>query len=417
MRPAKALVSPPLPQSTHAIEYSCALFVTMIHGNGDGRCADLDVLALSPRALLEPGRLFECEVCGKRFHRVYNMYKHRRLHGASSRKPLGPKKVAVFVCPEPRCRHHHPAHAMANFTAIKKHFQHKHCADQRLWTCARCATAFAARAEYKRHLKTCGAQAARIAEHHQDTCHVSPPRSDKCLSPATGDSVGLGVTAYEAAAAAASGASGDLWMGAATAATNGAASAFQPLEFTPLPPPDRPVAAHDVELQFIPPRRSCAHGAAPPSTPVWCRAPPAAVPVPHLELSLWFGGGDSQRSQASASAAEATATRLKEEAWEQRRLAAAERAATRAARAVAQLARHELAVARRVGEQAQEEFSSAHALRCYQAARQVDATPPQATSCGCRSKLSARAPTMSSEAANYAVSVLAEVDVNGRHLN
>ncbi|TVU32798.1 hypothetical protein EJB05_24555 [Eragrostis curvula] len=351
---------------------------------------DTEVLALSPRALLEPGHLFVCDVCGRRYNRVHSLHRHRRLHGVASgnsKTPVNPgrKTRLVFVCPEPTCRRHDPAHAIDNFPRIKKHFRHWHG-----------------------HLATGSShqsQAARSME-HQDTRDASQPRSEK--SPSPGEVVTVAASqqqllhAEAAAASSASPSCGDDLRVSTTAAANAvtALHGFDPVVFTPLSPPERPVAHNNMqELQLMPPRGSCARGAASPA--VWWPAPPRShAVIPQLELSLWFGGARGGDNLAPASV---SAARLKQEAREQLRLAAAEKAAAELARAQArrqaELAGHELAVARRVRQQAQVEFASAHELREH-AVRQVHAAAMRvqgATCFGCRHKYSARAPAVSSE--------------------
>ncbi|TVT99441.1 hypothetical protein EJB05_55192, partial [Eragrostis curvula] len=359
---------------------------------------DTEVLALSPRALLEPGHLFVCDVCGRRYNRVHSLHRHRRLHGVASGNSKtmvnpGRKTRLVFVCPEPTCRRHDPAHAIDNFPRIKKHFRHWHG-----------------------HLATGSShqsQAARSME-HQDTRDASQPRSEK--SPSPGEVVTVAASqqqllhAEAAAASSASPSCGDDLRVSTTAAANAvtALHGFDPVVFTPLSPPERPVAHNNMqELPLMPPRGSCARGAAPPA--VWWPAPPRShAVIPQLELSLWFGGGRNN----SLAPASVSAARLKQEAREQLRLAAAELARAQARRQ-AELAGHELAVARRVRQQAQAEFASAHELREHAAAMRV-----QATCCfGCRHKSSARAPAMSSEVASYVSSIVTEVDNDGGHLH
>ncbi|KAK3152274.1 hypothetical protein QOZ80_2BG0156690 [Eleusine coracana subsp. coracana] len=314
---------------------------------------EADVVATSPRAVLDPGRLFACDVCGRRFHRVHNLHKHRRLHtttttaAASGKKEKEQKKrKVVFVCPEASCPRHDPAHGMPSFAGIKRHFLF-----------------------HQKQRGTQAQQATRSVQVHrqQDTCSLTTRSADKESSSS------LGV-----AGAGASSSCGDhLVAGLAGGDPDGvaAAASSRPSDpvFTPLPPPDRPVAAHDAELKFIPPREFCARAAAP--SHVYRRAPPQhSLPaVPHLELSLWFGGeAQSQDSAPVAAAAAAAARRIKEEARERRRLATAELAAAEAVRAEArrqaELAQHDRAVAWRVRQQAQAELSfsaTAHAVRSH----------------------------------------------------
>lgn len=146
---------------------------------------DAEVVALSPRTLLESDR-YVCEICGQGFQREQNLQMHRRRHKVPwrlvKRAPPPPAAAAaggggsadannssgtgggagggaprkrVFVCPEPSCLHHDPAHALGDLVGIKKHFRRKH-GGRRQWVCARCAKGYAVQSDYKAHLKTCG---------------------------------------------------------------------------------------------------------------------------------------------------------------------------------------------------------------------------------------------------------------------
>jgi transposase-like protein len=142
-----------------------------VHDDAD---PDAEVVALSPRTLLESDR-YVCEICGQGFQREQNLQMHRRRHkvpwrlvkrappgggedgGANGSATTGggaPRK-RVFVCPEPSCLHHDPAHALGDLVGIKKHFRRKH-GGRRQWVCARCAKGYAVQSDYKAHLKTCG---------------------------------------------------------------------------------------------------------------------------------------------------------------------------------------------------------------------------------------------------------------------
>ncbi|XP_062191102.1 protein indeterminate-domain 16-like [Phragmites australis] len=427
---------------------------------------DAEVVSLSPRTLLESDR-YVCEICGQGFQRDQNLQMHRRRHKVPwkllKREAGEAARKRVFVCPEPSCLHHDPAHALGDLVGIKKHFRRKH-SGHRQWACARCSKAYAVHSDYKAHLKTCGTRGhtcdcgrvfSRVESfiEHQDTCNTTRPRAETSSSPASGGGLG-GVAAaastsqqqqqqrrqQHAAAAlsrtasSASPSSGDLvvspvaWPGPAMASPTDAAAFHRYVSaLSPLTPPDRP-SVHNLELQLMAPRGSCAGGAAPASVRC-CASPhsPAIVPQQgadpmRLQLSIGLGGAPDD-SQALASAA--AAARLKEEAREQLRLAMAEKAAAEEARAQArrqaELAEQELASARRMRQQAQVELGRAHALRDH-AVRQVDATLLQVTCYSCRHKFRARASAMSSEVASYVSSVVteggdAEVDDDDHQLN
>ncbi|CAL4938451.1 unnamed protein product [Urochloa decumbens] len=175
---------------------------------------DAEVVALSPRTLLESDR-YVCEICGQGFQREQNLQMHRRRHKVPwrlvKRPPPGgedgggaggnngttgaggggaattPRK-RVFVCPEPSCLHHDPAHALGDLVGIKKHFRRKH-GGRRQWVCARCAKGYAVQSDYKAHLKTCGTRGhscdcgrvfSRVESfiEHQDACNSSRMRGE-----------------------------------------------------------------------------------------------------------------------------------------------------------------------------------------------------------------------------------------------
>ncbi|KAG2584418.1 hypothetical protein PVAP13_6KG299206 [Panicum virgatum] len=421
---------------------------------------DAEVVSLSPRTLLESDR-YVCDICGQGFQRDQNLQMHRRRHKVPwkllKREAGEAARKRVFVCPEPSCLHHDPAHALGDLVGIKKHFRRKH-SGHRQWACARCSKAYAVHSDYKAHLKTCGTRGhtcdcgrvfSRVESfiEHQDTCNAGRQRAETSSSPASGGAFGAAASTSRqqqrrqmhatAAAAALSrtassaspssgGGGGDLGVspvawppGAAMAMaspTAAAAAAFH--RFDPaLSPRDRPSAGHSLELQLMPPRGIC--GGAPAAAVGCCAAQqhsPAVATSPHLgadpmrlQLSIGFGGGGA-RDDSEMSAA---AARLKEEAREQLRLAMAEKATADEARAQArrqaELAEQELASARRVRQQAQAELGRAHALRDH-AVRQVDATLLQVTCYSCRCKFRARAAAgaMSSEVASYVSSVVTE---------
>ncbi|XP_066396433.1 protein indeterminate-domain 16-like [Miscanthus floridulus] len=184
---------------------------------------DAEVVALSPRTLLESDR-YVCEICGQGFQREQNLQMHRRRHkvpwrlvkrapppaaggedggannstgggGANSSSTAGgggaPRK-RVFVCPEPSCLHHDPAHALGDLVGIKKHFRRKH-GGRRQWVCARCAKGYAVQSDYKAHLKTCGTRGhscdcgrvfSRVESfiEHQDACNSSRMRGEEVVA-------------------------------------------------------------------------------------------------------------------------------------------------------------------------------------------------------------------------------------------
>ncbi|KAK3147873.1 hypothetical protein QOZ80_3BG0287820 [Eleusine coracana subsp. coracana] len=168
---------------------------------------DAEVVALSPRTLLESDR-YVCEICGQGFQREQNLQMHRRRHKVPWRLVKrssssgddggggntggggggGPARKRVFVCPEPSCLHHDPAHALGDLVGIKKHFRRKH-GGRRQWVCARCAKGYAVQSDYKAHLKTCGTRGhscdcgrvfSRVESfiEHQDACNSGRIRGE-----------------------------------------------------------------------------------------------------------------------------------------------------------------------------------------------------------------------------------------------
>jgi hypothetical protein len=119
---------------------------------------DAEVVSLSPRTLLESDR-YVCEICNQGFQRDQNLQMHRRRHKVPwkllKREAGEAARKRVFVCPEPTCLHHDPAHALGDLVGIKKHFRRKH-SGHRQWACSRCSKAYAVHSDYKAHLKTCG---------------------------------------------------------------------------------------------------------------------------------------------------------------------------------------------------------------------------------------------------------------------
>ncbi|KAJ1268795.1 hypothetical protein BS78_07G161300 [Paspalum vaginatum] len=422
---------------------------------------DAEVVSLSPRTLLESDR-YVCEICGQGFQRDQNLQMHRRRHKVPwkllkrAAGEAAPRK-RVFVCPEPSCLHHDPAHALGDLVGIKKHFRRKH-SGHRQWACARCAKAYAVHSDYKAHLKTCGTRGhtcdcgrvfSRVESfiEHQGTCNAGRQRAEAPSSPASGGggTGGFGVptaastsqqqrrqlhAAMSRTASSASPSSGGdqvAWPAAPAKASPAAFHhGFDPALSPPDPAPHERPGAHSLELQLMPPRGSCAAGGgggggtgtgmcfASPHLPAAALVPPqlgAAADPMRLQLSIGFGGGEISMSASAAAA------RLKEEAREQLRLAVAEKAAAEEARAQArrqaEVAEQELASARRMRQQAQAELRRAHALRDH-AVRQVDATLLQVTcySCRCRFRARAAAGAMSSEVASYVSSVVTEGEVD-----
>uniref|UniRef100_A0ACD5ZPI9 Uncharacterized protein n=1 Tax=Avena sativa TaxID=4498 RepID=A0ACD5ZPI9_AVESA len=456
--PPEAAVGPPEPYRSTQIANGSAAAKRKRRPAGTPD-PDAEVVSLSPRTLLESDR-YVCEICNQGFQRDQNLQMHRRRHkvpwkllkreaGESARK-------RVFVCPEPTCLHHDPAHALGDLVGIKKHFRRKH-SGHRQWACSRCSKAYAVHSDYKAHLKTCGTRGhtcdcgrvfSRVESfiEHQDMCDASRPLGDTTSSSPGRGGAGrvLGAPAAAStsqqqqqlhagslsrtASSASPSSGGELvgspvaWPSPATAspiAANVAAfqRLFDPALSSSLMLSDRRGAgAHNLELQLMPPRGG---GAAPgtyrpsPRSPAVAHAPRLGADAVRLQLSIGTPDDSSDESAAAA-------TTLREESREQLRLATAEKASADEARAQArrqaELAEQELAAARRVREQAQLELGRAHAVRDH-AVRQIDATLMEITCYGCRHKFRARAAAINSAVASYVSSVHsdAEVDNDAHH--
>ncbi|KQJ98590.1 hypothetical protein BRADI_3g37890v3 [Brachypodium distachyon] len=388
---------------------------------------DAEVVSLTPRTLLESDR-YVCEICNQGFQRDQNLQMHRRRHKVpwkllKREEGEAAARKRVFVCPEPSCLHHDPAHALGDLVGIKKHFRRKH-SGHRQWACARCSKAYAVHSDYKAHLKTCGTRGhscdcgrvfSRVESfiEHQDMCDAGgrPPRGDT-----TSSSAGRGGGARAASASTSHRQQQQQLHAAAGASLSRTASSASPSSGADLvgspvawPAPSPTAHQHNLELQLMPPRGTAgpiARRASPPAAVI--PKPDADANAMRLELSIGvrFGAGAREDSNSSSEAEDmaAAARALKGEAREQLRLAAMEKAAadeTRAeARRHAELAEQELAGARRMREQARAELGRAHAVRDH-AVRQLDAALLEITCYGCRGKFRARAATMA--AASYDV--------------
>ncbi|KAG2667774.1 hypothetical protein I3760_15G131600 [Carya illinoinensis] len=151
---------------------------------------DAEVVSLSPKTLLESDR-YVCEICNQGFQRDQNLQMHRRRHKVpwkllKRENPVVRKRV--FVCPEPSCLHHDPCHALGDLVGIKKHFRRKH-SNHKQWVCEKCSKGYAVQSDYKAHLKTCGTRGhscdcgrvfSRVESfiEHQDACSMGPLRPD-----------------------------------------------------------------------------------------------------------------------------------------------------------------------------------------------------------------------------------------------
>jgi hypothetical protein len=118
-----------------------------------------EVIALSPKTLLV--NRFVCEVCHKGFQREQKLQLHRRaghklLWKLNQKNLLQAQRRRVYICPEPTCAHHDPAHAFGDLTGIKKHFCRKH--GKKKWKCDKL---YAVQSDWKAHSKICGTRECR----------------------------------------------------------------------------------------------------------------------------------------------------------------------------------------------------------------------------------------------------------------
>nr|QEG03110.1 indeterminate-domain 14-like protein isoform X1 [Cymbidium ensifolium] len=312
---------------------------------------DAEVVSLSPRTLLESDR-YVCEICNQGFQRDQNLQMHRRRHKvpwkllkreSTVEAAAAAAKKRVFVCPEPSCLHHDPCHALGDLVGIKKHFRRKHSTNKQ-WACDRCSKAYAVHSDYKAHLKTCGTRGhscdcgrvfSRVESfiEHQDTCSATRRRSE----PRTPQQL--------------------------ASLSRSISSPSPSTDTPPAPPPPpphpypkfpflSPPSRHNFELQLL----------APPST----------------ELDLSIGPPQPRRSSLNEEVLAAMAEKsVSDEARDQ-------------ARQQLEMAEKELAAARRIRQQARDEFEKACALRAA-AARQINAILLQITCHDCQQRLRSKA--------------------------
>ncbi|RRT72337.1 hypothetical protein BHE74_00039108 [Ensete ventricosum] len=143
----------------HTTRLTCYCVVIAMDRLRLWRCVDPDaeIVALSPRALLESER-YVCAICNQGFQRDQNLQMHQRRHKVPwklLKREASEVRKRVYVCPETTCLHHDPRHALGDLVGIKKHFRRKH-SSHRQWVCDRCSKAYAVQSDYKAHLKTCG---------------------------------------------------------------------------------------------------------------------------------------------------------------------------------------------------------------------------------------------------------------------
>lgn len=344
---------------------------------------DAEVVSLSPKTLLESDR-YVCEICNQGFQRDQNLQMHRRRHKVPWKllKRESPEvKKRVFVCPEPSCLHHDPCHALGDLVGIKKHFRRKH-SNHKQWVCDKCSKGYAVQSDYKAHLKTCGTRGhscdcgrvfSRVESfiEHQDACtirHGCRPELQALQ------------TACSSRTASSTSPSSDTNLSIA------------PLQGLPMAkPPENFLCTiadlsgqHNLELQLLPSSSNNTQFLSPNSDE-------------NLKLSIGSCSGgkiscpDSSRQQ-TAGEPSPEATRLREVAGEQMKLAMAEKAfaeqARQAAKRQIEIAELEFANARRIRQQAQSELEKAQILK-DQAMKKISSTIMQITCQACKQQFQA----------------------------
>ncbi|XWS50886.1 hypothetical protein CRYUN_Cryun12cG0128400 [Craigia yunnanensis] len=386
---------------------------------------DAEVVSLSPRTLLESDR-YVCEICNQGFQRDQNLQMHRRRHKVpwkllKRETPVVRKRV--FVCPEPSCLHHGPCHALGDLVGIKKHFRRKH-SNHKQWVCEKCSKGYAVQSDYKAHLKTCGTRGhscdcgrvfSRVESfiEHQDVCHMRLIRPEsQALQPAC-----LSRTASSPSPSSDNNFSTAPWPSLVLAKTT------DTMFFSPTKD-NFPKNAHyhNLELQLLTTLN-------PPEVSV----SPKNHDNHSTQLQLSIGSSDiSEKIESTATFAKKDASkksthqeihekpvfdasRLKEQAREQLRLAMAEKAYSEEARQQAkrqiELAEHEFAKAKRIRQQAQAELEKAQALKDH-AVKQINSTILQITCHACKQRFQARTPPKeNSLVVSYILSAITEVEV------
>ncbi|XP_047332198.1 zinc finger protein SHOOT GRAVITROPISM 5-like [Impatiens glandulifera] len=349
---------------------------------------DAEVVSLSPKTLLESDR-YVCEICNQGFQRDQNLQMHRRRHKVpwkllKRESPAGETRKRVYVCPEPSCLHHDPCHALGDLVGIKKHYRRKH-SNNKQWVCEKCSKGYAVQSDYKAHIKTCGTRGhscdcgrvfSRVESfiEHQDTCVVQRrirPELHQALQPA---------------------------CSSRTASSNSQSISDTNLNMTTnfqrvLPLPSSIINQTDpiLELQLLP--SSSTNFAASPSKTKERNANTST----HLKLSIGSCNVD-------------VATRMKEEASEQLKLAMAEKAYAEEARQQAkkqiELAETEFTNAKRIRQQAQAEVEKAQHLK-EQATKKISSAIMEITCHACKQRFQSSMPQLGDDT-SYISSAMTE---------
>ncbi|XP_022736923.1 protein indeterminate-domain 16-like [Durio zibethinus] len=366
---------------------------------------DAEVVSLSPKTLLESDR-YVCEICNQGFQRDQNLQMHRRRHKVpwkllKRESPVVKKRV--FVCPEPSCLHHDPCHALGDLVGIKKHFRRKH-SNHKQWVCEKCSKGYAVQSDYKAHLKTCGTRGhscdcgrvfSRVESfiEHQDACHMGRIRPEsQALQPAC-----LSRTASSPSRSSDTNFSTAPWPSLGLAKTSDTIFLSPRKDNSP-----KNAHYHNLELRLLT-----------TSNPTEVSVTPKKDDNHSTQLQLSIGSsdvGDKIESSFTCTDKDASkksahqeihekpgfvASRLKEQAREQLRLAMAEKTYAEEARQQAkrqiELAEQEFAKAKRIRQQSHAELEKAKALKDC-AIKQINSTILQITCHTCKQQFQARTP-------------------------
>ncbi|KAF2309150.1 hypothetical protein GH714_000857 [Hevea brasiliensis] len=328
---------------------------------------------------------------------------HRRRHKVPwklLKRETQVVKKRVFVCPEPSCLHHDPCHALGDLVGIKKHFRRKH-SNHKQWVCEKCSKGYAVQSDYKAHLKTCGTRGhscdcgrvfSRVESfiEHQDTCNMGRLRPElQSLQPAC-----LSRTASSPSP---------------STDTNFGTPPWPPLVI-PRPTTDAIFLSptvdkkhYNLELQLsstsnllevsVSPKRDDNH-----STQLQLSIGSSDFSEKNDSSNMTCTTKDAGKlspgeSNNNSEKPDLPASKVKEAAWEQLRLAMAEKAYAEEARQRAkrqiELAEQEFANAKRIRQQAQVELDKAQALREH-AMKQINSTILQITCHACKQQFQAR---------------------------
>ncbi|XVF85532.1 hypothetical protein PTKIN_Ptkin17bG0125000 [Pterospermum kingtungense] len=381
---------------------------------------DAEVVSLSPKTLLESDR-YVCEICNQGFQRDQNLQMHRRRHKVPwklLKRETQEVKKRVFVCPEPSCLHHDPCHALGDLVGIKKHFRRKH-SNQKQWVCEKCSKGYAVQSDYKAHLKTCGTRGhscdcgrvfSRVESfiEHQDVCTVRrvQPELQALQQPACSSRTA-----------------------SSTSPSSDANFNIAPLPGLPMPKSStEPVflyshastsdhhqhqhhPQHNLELQLLP--SSATHSDENCAT--------------HLKLSIGTSSEGGEKGEANklsldtcrekkATETALEATRLKEFASEQLKLAMAEKSYAEKARQEAkrqiEMAELEFASAKRIRQRAQGELEKAQVLK-DQATKKISATIMQITCQACKHQFQTLTAAVPADETSLAMSYMSSATTEG----